>query len=152
MTKVTVKIWTASHAYLEEGLPKYAKKGDAGMDIYAAENVTILPSILPVAVPTGIHVKIPEGYEIQVRPRSGMSAKTKLRIANSPGTIDSEYTGEIKVLLENNGHLPVQVCRGDRIAQLVLSEVPQIVWETASYLDSLGNTERGATGFGSSGI
>jgi dUTP pyrophosphatase len=81
-----------------------------------------------------------------------MSAKTKLRIANSPGTIDSEYTGEIKVLLENNGHLPVQVCRGDRIAQLVLSEVPQIIWETTSYLDSLGSTERGATGFGSSGV
>jgi len=155
-------------------IPTYAKPGDAGFDLYATEDVSILPEHTE-AVPIGISMEIPEGYEVQIRPRSGLSVKTALRVANSPGTIDSGYRGEIKVLLHNTtpdlgasdkhpysiDGSPVErqqsefvdgtymIRKGDRIAQGVLSEVPQARFEV---VEELTESERGTGGFGSTGV
>ena len=102
-----------------------------------------------VAVPTGLSVEIPEGYEIQVRPRSGLAFKKGLTVVNAPGTIDSDYRGEVKVLLINLGNEAVEILNQDRIAQLVLQKVEQILWQEAQELTS---TERGIGGFGSTGV
>ena len=163
-------------------LPEYARIGDAGMDVVAAENVTIRPGET-VVVPTGISVAIPKGYELQVRPRSGVSLKTKLRVANAPGTIDSGYRGEIGVIMTNTsdkwlysaGDMKLTysgkysysingkgintsnssddgtyvIEKGDRIAQIVLKQFETIDWEVCEELDE---TERGADGYGSTGV
>lgn len=149
MKNVTVKVWPEfTHS---EGLPVYAKIGDSGMDIRANKAIRIEPKET-LLIPTGIFVRIPPGYEIQVRPRSGMSLKTKLRVANSPGTIDSSYTGEICVIAENtHGSVEMNISLGERIAQIVLQEVPMIVWELVDSKDALGETSRGDGGFGSTG-
>lgn len=133
-------------------LPKYARKGDAGFDLVAANDVIIEPGET-IAVPTGLAFAVPEGYEIQVRPRSGLSLNTRLRVANAPGTIDSGYRGELAVLLSNedfieDGGLTVIIRKGDRIAQGVLAEVPTASFEE---VDELDETERGSKGFGSTG-
>ena len=99
-------------------------------------------------IPTGLHVAIPEGYEIQVRPRSGLALKAGVSCVNTPGTIDSSYRGDIGIILENRGTEPFDVCQGDRIAQLVLQEVPIIEWVP---VESLDETERGEGGFGHTG-
>ena len=129
-------------------LPFYATKGSAGMDVYSNEELELEP-LSTTIVKTGLFVKIPEGYEIQVRPRSGLSAKSKLRIANSPGTIDSDYLGEIGIIIDNISdtyhHL---IKKGERIAQLVLKKVENIEWEEA---EELSETERNTGGFGSTG-
>jgi len=126
-------------------LPKYATPGAAGMDICSAVNVELHQGTY--MVDTGFAVAVAEGYELQVRPRSGMASKG-ITITNSPGTIDSDYRGEIKVLLQNTTHKPFIIARGDRIAQLVFAAVPQPdVYE----VDELEETERGAGGFGSTG-
>lgn len=130
-------------------LPFYATKGSAGMDVYSNEELKLEP-LSTIIVKTGLFVKIPEGYEIQVRPRSGLSAKSKLRIANSPGTIDSDYLGEIGIIIDNISdtyyHL---IKKGERIAQLVLKKVEQIEWEEVEEFSEI--TERNVGGFGSSG-
>ena len=147
--KVPVKIYTEiSH---EHGLPTYAHHGDSGMDIRANQNITLQPKETKL-VPTGIFVGLPEGYEFQVRPRSGMSLKTKLRICNSPGTLDEQYRGEICIIAENtHGSIDFTIAKGDRIAQIVLQEVPKIEWVQVFSKDDLGYTDRGEGAFGSTG-
>ena len=130
-------------------LPHYATEGAAGMDVCAAldEPLTMNP-MERLAVPTGLAMAIPHGYEIQVRPRSGLALKQGLTVANAPGTIDSDYRGEVKVILINLGQDAVEITHGMRIAQLVLAPVsiarPQLV-------TTLDETDRGAGGFGSTG-
>ncbi|MEQ8322380.1 MAG: dUTP diphosphatase [Rhodospirillales bacterium] len=132
-------------------LPAYETTGSAGMDVRAAvpENdpMVLMPGARTM-VPTGLSVAIPEGYEIQVRPRSGLAAKHGLTCLNTPGTIDSDYRGEIKVILINLGDAPFTIARGERIAQLVLAPVTQLGWKE---VDSLDETSRGDGGFGSTG-
>ena len=128
-------------------LPAYATSGAAGMDIVSAEQVTIAASARH-AVATGLAVAIPEGYEIQVRPRSGLALKHGISVPNTPGTIDSDYRGELKVILINLGDEPFAIARGDRIAQLVLAPVVQAAWDEVDELDA---TDRGEGGFGSTG-
>lgn len=143
---VTVEVKRLPHG---EGLPlpAYATSGAAGMDVVSAEDVTIAPGARhPVA--TGLSVAIPHGYEIQVRPRSGLAFKHGITVPNTPGTIDSDYRGELKVLLINHGGEDFAIQRGDRVAQLVLAPVTQAAWTEVEELDA---TERGAGGFGSTG-
>ena len=128
-------------------LPAYATPGSAGMDVLAAEDVTLAPGGRH-AVASGFSVAIPEGYEIQVRPRSGLALKHGISVPNTPGTIDSDYRGELKVIMINHGAEPFAIARGDRIAQLVLAPVTQATWDEVAELD---DTVRGAGGFGSTG-
>ena len=128
-------------------LPAYATAGAAGMDVVAAEDVTIAPGARH-AVATGLALAIPAGFEVQVRPRSGLALKQGVTVPNTPGTIDSDYRGELKVILINHGHAPFVVTRGDRVAQLVLAPVTQAQWLEVDQLDA---TARGAGGFGSTG-
>lgn len=128
-------------------LPAYATQGAAGMDVVAAETVTLRPG-QRYAVATGFAIAIPAGYEIQVRPRSGLAFKHGITVPNTPGTIDSDYRGELRVLLINHGLHDFQVDRGDRIAQLVLAPVVQAAWSEVEELDA---TARGEGGFGSTG-
>lgn len=128
-------------------LPQYATEGSAGMDVYAAEDVCIWKGNRAL-VKTGLFVEIPKGYEIQVRPRSGLALKEGITVLNTPGTIDSDYRGEIGVILFNTSKLDYMVHVGDRIAQLVLCPVERIEWE---HVDTLDETERGDGGFGSTG-
>ena len=147
-------------------IPTYANEGDAGMDIRAAEDVKISVDETKI-VPTGIKVAIPEGYEIQVRPRSGLSVKTRLRVANSPGTIDSGYRDEIGIIITNtstryeakeclfldnakNRQGVYYIKKGDRIAQLVLQKVPQMNFQIVDSVADIGQDRKG--GFGSSGV
>lgn len=143
---VTVEVKRLPHG---EGLdlPAYATPGSAGMDILSAEDVIIAPGQRH-AVATGLSVAIPQGYEIQVRPRSGLAFKHGITVPNTPGTIDSDYRGELKVLLINHGADDFAIARGDRVAQLVLAPVVQAAWAEVDELDA---TERGAGGFGSTG-
>lgn len=128
-------------------LPKYATPGAAGMDVLSAEDVVLEPGMRhPVA--TGLAVAIPDGFEIQVRPRSGLALKHGVSVPNTPGTIDSDYRGELKVIMINFGSEPFAIHRGDRIAQLVLAPVTRASWAEVAELD---DTERGAGGFGSTG-
>jgi len=129
-------------------LPAYATSGAAGMDIVSAEQVTIAPGARH-AVATGLAVAIPEGYEIQVRPRSGLALKHGISVPNTPGTIDSDYRGELKVILINLGDEPFAIARGDRIAQLVLAPVVQAAWDEVDELDA---TDRGEGGFGQASL
>ena len=128
-------------------LPAYATDGAAGMDAVAAEDVTLAPGARH-AVATGLALAIPPGFEIQVRPRSGLALKHGITVPNTPGTIDSDYRGELKVILINHGHHPFEVRRGDRIAQLVLAPVTRATWLE---VDELDETTRGEGGFGSTG-
>ena len=128
-------------------LPAYATSGAAGMDVVSAEDVTIAPGARH-AVATGLALAIPQGYEVQVRPRSGLALKHGITVPNTPGTIDSDYRGEVKVILINHGTEPFAIQRGDRVAQLVLAPVVQAAWEEVTELDA---TDRGEGGFGSTG-
>ncbi len=129
-------------------LPAYATAGAAGMDVVAAENVTLLPGAR-AAVATGYALAIPEGYEVQVRPRSGLALKHGVTCLNTPGTIDADYRGEVKVILVNLGAAPFSVARGDRIAQLVPAVVTRAVFAEVETLDA---TARSDGGFGSTGV
>jgi dUTP pyrophosphatase len=129
-------------------LPGYATEGAAGMDVVSAEDVAIAPGARH-AVATGLALAIPAGFEIQVRPRSGLALKHGVTVPNTPGTIDSDYRGELKVILINHGDTTFIVQRGDRVAQLVLAPVTQATWLEVSELDE---TVRGAGGFGSTGV
>lgn len=128
-------------------LPAYATAGAAGMDVVSAEEAVIAPGAR-YAVATGLALAIPQGFEIQVRPRSGLALKHGITVPNTPGTIDSDYRGELKVILMNLGTEPFAIARGDRVAQLVLAPVVQAAWDEVAELDA---TERGAGGFGSTG-
>ena len=128
-------------------LPAYATAGAARMDVVAAEDVELPPGGRH-AVATGFAMAIPEGYEVQVRPRSGLALKHGITCLNTPGTVDSDYRGEVKVILANLGQESFRVVRGERIAQLVPAEVTRA---TLSEVDRLDDTERGAGGFGSTG-
>lgn len=144
--KVAVEVKRLPHGQGLD-LPHYATDGAAGMDIVSAEDVTIAPGARH-AVATGLSVAIPQGYEIQVRPRSGLAFKHGITVPNTPGTIDSDYRGEIKVLLINHGAEDFVIARGDRVAQLVIAAVTQGSWAEVEELDT---TARGAGGFGSTG-
>jgi dUTP pyrophosphatase len=129
-------------------LPSYAHgpHEDAGMDVRALSDMLLQPGI-PAAVPTGLVVEVPPGYEAQIRPRSGLALKHAITVPNSPGTIDPGYRGEVKVILLNLGREPYQVHAGDRIAQMVIAAYQAVEWEESDVADSA----RGAGGFGSSG-
>lgn len=145
MNEVSVRVKRLSPDVV---LPKYAYSGDAGLDLRANEDVEIMP-FERVLISTGLSVAIPEGYAGFVQPRSGMSLKTGLGIANTPGLIDSHYRGELKVIALNmNKDVSIHVSKGDRIAQLVIQQVPLV---HLLEVDELDETDRGAGGFGSSG-
>ncbi|MBS7670191.1 dUTP diphosphatase [Croceicoccus gelatinilyticus] len=129
-------------------LPSYATDGAAGMDVVSSEERILNPGDR-AAVATGLAVAIPEGYEIQIRPRSGLALKHGITVPNTPGTIDSDYRGELKVILINHGLEPYKIRRGDRIAQAVLSPVVMASWLEVHELDE---TARGEGGFGSTGF
>jgi dUTP pyrophosphatase len=129
-------------------LPSYATPGAAGLDVVAAEDATLAPGARH-AVATGFAVAIPPGYEVQVRPRSGLALKHGITCLNTPGTIDSDYRGEVKVILANLGADPFEVRRGERIAQLVPAPVQRAAFREVDDLDA---TARGAGGFGSTGL
>ena len=150
MTDVIVAVRRLPHF---EGLdlPAYETLGAAGMDVRAAVpdgDPMVLHPGERLMVPTGLSVAIPTGYEIQMRPRSGLAAKHGITCLNSPGTIDSDYRGELKVILINHGSEAFTIARGERIGQMVLAPVTRIVWNS---VDSLDETDRGSGGFGSTG-
>ena len=150
MKDVTVAVKTLPH-FDGLPLPAYETEGAAGMDVRAAcpegEPMVLEPGERAM-VPTGLSVAIPEGYEIQMRPRSGLAAKHGLTCLNSPGTIDSDYRGELKVILINHGPDAFTIQRGERIGQMVLAPVTRLAWQA---VDSLPETMRGEGGFGSTG-
>lgn len=127
-------------------LPEYATVGSSGFDLAASEKVTIHPGMTQL-IPTGISLEMPMGFEMQIRPRSGLSLKTKLRVANSPGTIDSDFKGEIKIVAENTGNTIIVIEKGDRVAQGVLAPYFKAGWKE---VEDLGTSQRGDNGFGSS--
>lgn len=130
-------------------LPAYATAGAAGMDLRAQLEAPItLAPLGRVLVPTGLFIELPQGYEAQVRPRSGLAIKHGLTVLNSPGTIDADYRGEIKVALVNLSTEPFEIQDGERIAQLVVARHEQVAWQP---VEELGETERGAGGFGHTG-
>ena len=130
-------------------LPQYETANAVGLDVRANTTEAIrLAPLERALVPTGLYVEIPEGYEIQVRPRSGLAAKYGISVANAPGTIDPDYRGEIKVILVNLSNEVVELKPGERIAQLVVAQFTRIEWES---VEQLSDTERGAGGFGSTG-
>lgn len=149
MEKIELKIKRLSEEFLDIALPSYSTEGSSGMDIRAAvENKEIIPAGKVKLIPTNIAVEIPKGFEIQVRPRSGLAAKHGIGVLNSPGTIDSDYRGEVKIILFNFSDKDFVLKRGDRIAQLVLAKT-----YSANIVESteLVETERGAGGFGHTG-
>lgn len=131
------------------GEPEYATSLSAGMDIRAdiAESVVLKP-LQRAMIPTGLFVELPEGYELQVRPRSGLAAKHGITVLNSPGTVDADYRGEIKVILVNLGSEPLEIKRGERIAQMVVARYERVEWLPS---EQLSETGRGEGGFGSTG-
>lgn len=145
-----VQITRINNKFNDLPLPEYKSNGSAGMDICAAiEEEIILPPGGIVLVPTNLAIALPQGYECQVRTRSGLAINHGIFALNSPGTIDSDYRGEIKIILANFSQKPFTIRRGDRIAQLVVAEFKRIQWEET---DKLPETTRGAGGFGSTGL
>lgn len=146
MTKINIKVVAKEGAKL----PLYKTSGAAGADICALlEKPLVIESGKSAMVPTGLFFEIPQGYEVQIRPRSGLAAKNGVTVLNTPGTIDSDYRGEINVILINLGDKPFTVNSGDRIAQMLVAPVIQ---SDFSIVSSLEETERGAGGFGSTGV
>jgi dUTP pyrophosphatase len=143
---ITIRLMRLPHG---EGLPlpAYATAGAAGMDVVAAEDLVLAPGARH-AVATGFAIAIPPGYEVQVRPRSGLALKHGVTCLNTPGTIDEDYRGEVKVILANLGDQPFTIARGERIAQLVPAPVQRALFEEVAVLDE---TDRGSGGFGSTG-
>ena len=143
---ITIRMMRLPHG---EGLPPpaYATAGAAGMDVVAAEDLVLAPGARH-AVATGFAIAIPPGYEVQVRPRSGLALKYGITCLNTPGTIDEDYRGEVKVILANLGDQPFTIVRGERIAQLVPAPVQRALFEEVAVMDE---TDRGSGGFGSTG-
>lgn len=147
MSTAPIQIKIINHS--NNPLPEYATLGSSGMDIRASlSEPMVLQPMARDLVPTGLFVEIPLGYEIQIRPRSGLAIKQGITCLNTPGTIDADYRGEIKVILINLSAEPQTIQPGDRIAQMVLQHVEQIQWVPAT---ELGASERGEGGFGSTG-
>ncbi len=148
MNKLSVAITTLPHAE-GLGLPAYATEHAAGMDLCAASaNDVVIEPGKRALVPTGLSIALPEGYEAQVRPRSGLALKNGITVLNSPGTIDADYRGEVQVILANMGSDPFTITRGMRIAQMVVAAYARVAWEQVAALPESG---RGAGGFGSTG-
>ncbi|MEM8633520.1 MAG: dUTP diphosphatase [Pseudomonadota bacterium] len=147
---VTIEVCALEH-FNGLDLPAYETSGSAGMDLRAAvlveEPLTLEPGARAL-VPTGLSMAIPQGFEVQIRPRSGLAAKHGITCLNTPGTIDSDYRGEVKVILINLGDTPFVIQRGERIAQIIVAPVTRAGWLEVSALDA---TERGSGGFGSTG-
>lgn len=148
MDKITVKVMRAEGAG-DLPLPAYMTAGSAGMDIYAAvtEPTVLNPGEIKF-IPTGLHIALPDGYEAQIRPRSGLALKHGISMVNTPGTIDADYRGEIGLIMINFGQAPFTVNRGDRVAQMIINQIVQVRLEPAA---SLEETDRSAGGFGSTG-
>lgn len=146
MTPITIPLLRLPHGN-DLPLPAYATDGAAGMDVVSAEHLILSPGTRH-AVATGFAMAIPPGFEVQVRPRSGLALKHGVTCLNTPGTIDSDYRGEVKVILANLGSEPFEIKRGDRIAQLVPAPVQRAIF---TQVVSLDETERGIGGFGSTG-
>ena len=133
-------------------LPKYETEGAAGLDLFAAtkeDTKIIIPPRKAEMIPSGIAISVPSGYEAQIRPRSGLAAKNGITVLNSPGTIDSDYRGEILVMLINHSNKDFEILRGMRIAQMIISKIEQFNLISVNELDT---TDRGKDGFGSTGI
>jgi len=147
--ELKIKIKRLSQDFSDIELPHYATAGSAGMDIRAAikEDIFLEPGKVEL-IPTNLSVEIPVGYEIQVRPRSGLAAKHSIGILNSPGTIDSDYRGEVKIIIMNFGKENFKISRGERIAQLIVSKVYTAKIEE---VDDLNSSHRGEGGFGHTG-
>ncbi len=146
MNRVSVKIIAEKGAVI----PEYKTAGAAGADVCAhIESDVVIPVGKSAMIPTGLFFEIPEGYEIQVRPRSGLAAKNGVTVLNTPGTIDSDYRGELRVILINLGNEDFTIHNNDRIAQIIIAPVTQAIFIPAT---SLSETERGAGGFGSTGV
>ena len=130
-------------------LPQYATPQSAGMDLCANLDAPVtLPSLGRALIPTGLYIALPQGYEAQIRPRSGLALKKGITLLNTPGTIDADYRGEIGVIVANLSAEPFTIADGDRIAQMVVARHEQVEWES---VEVLGESERGAGGFGSTG-
>jgi dUTP pyrophosphatase len=145
--KVPIRIYNST----DVGLPRYAHKGDSGVDLYAIKDEVIHP-YSTVVIPTGIHVAIPDGYELQIRSRSGLALKNGIFVLNSPGTIDGGFRAQIGVILYNIEKESFYINKGDRIAQAVLCPICEIEWVEVEDTDQLDPSERGMGGFGSTGI
>jgi dUTP pyrophosphatase len=146
---VNVQITRISDAAKDIPLPNYATEKSAGMDICAAiDGEFILKAGETALIPSGFAIALPEGYEAQIRPRSGLAIKHQVTVLNSPGTIDADYRGEVKVILTNFGKSDFIIKRGERIAQMVIARYSRIEWDER---DSLEATQRGAGGFGHTG-
>ena len=151
MTTITVPVVRLPHG-ADLALPAYATPGSAGLDLLAAIDADeILAPGAWKAVPTGLAIALPEGWEAQVRPRSGLALKHAVTVLNAPGTVDADYRGEVKVILINHGREPFTLSRGLRIAQLVVAPVAQAQWHEVTDASQLSETARGAGGFGSTG-
>lgn len=149
MEPIEIKMQRVVNGFEDIALPEYSTHGSSGLDLRAAvENDVIIPKGKVSLVPTNLRVEIPHGYEIQVRPRSGLAAKHGIGVLNSPGTIDSDYRGEVKVILFNFGEEDFVIKRGDRIAQMVLSKV---YLADLKVTDDLNTSQRGEGGFGHTG-
>lgn len=143
---LTVKIVNTSN----NPLPKYATPGSAGVDLYANNEAPVeLKPMERALVPTGLFLEIPQGYEGQVRPRSGLAMRHGITLLNTPGTIDADYRGEVGVIMINLGQEPFVIQRGERIAQLVINRFEQVDWMA---VQRLSETERGSGGFGHTGV
>lgn len=146
MEIVKVKIINRSN----NALPSYSTEDSAGMDLRAwLKEPMVLEPMQRALVPTGISIELPHGYECQLRPRSGLALKKGITLLNTPGTIDADYRGEIKIILVNLSSVPFTINDGDRIAQMVIARHETIAWQPAT---ELSETERGAGGFGHSGV
>ena len=131
-------------------LPEYSTMHAAGMDLYAnLEKDVVLGTLERILIPTGLYIELPEGYEAQIRPRSGLAIKNGLTVLNSPGTIDADYRGEVGIILVNLSDVPVTIKDGDRICQMVVSKHEKVEWENVGGLKS---SARGAGGFGHTGV
>lgn len=146
---ISIRIYRISEDFNDLPLPSYMTDGSAGMDLYAAvSQPTVIEPMTTALVPTNLKIELPPGFEAQIRPRSGLALRDRITLPNSPGTIDSDYRGEIKIIMLNLGGQPFVVNRGDRIAQMIISRYARVNWEES---DSLGETARGSGGFGSTG-
>ncbi|MDD5586551.1 MAG: dUTP diphosphatase [Alphaproteobacteria bacterium] len=149
MTQIAVPITILTHAKGLD-LPAYATAHAAGMDLCAAvSNDVVLAPGARALVPTGIAIALPEGFEAQIRPRSGLALKNGLTVLNAPGTIDADYRGEVGVIIANLGSEPFTITRGMRIAQMVVASYARVAWQA---VERLPETERGSGGFGSTGV
>ncbi|MEM7509701.1 MAG: dUTP diphosphatase [Bacteroidota bacterium] len=143
---LTIKVINKS----DNPLPTYATPASAGVDIHANnEEPVILKPLERALIPTGLYIELPIGYEAQVRPRSGLAIKHGITLLNTPGTIDADYRGEIKVIIVNISFEPFTIKKGERIAQMVINKHEQMIWEE---VEVLSDTERGSGGFGHTGI